>query len=87
LPRRIHANGCGAAPWKIDYEDHPHERENAYLQQAVQVRASQGLTSHSPAFRSVIEQAAQVAQTRSTVLLLGETGSGKEVRGGFAFGP
>jgi formate hydrogenlyase transcriptional activator len=55
------------------------ERENAYLQQAVPVRASQGLTSNSPTFRSVIEEVAQVAQTSSTVLLLGETGSGKEV--------
>jgi transcriptional regulator with GAF, ATPase, and Fis domain len=55
------------------------ERENAYLQHAAQVSASQGLSSHSPAFRSVIEEAAQVAQTSSTVLLLGETGSGKEV--------
>jgi formate hydrogenlyase transcriptional activator len=55
------------------------ERENAYLQHAAQVRPPQGLTSHSPCFRSVIDEAAQVAQTSSTVLLLGETGSGKEV--------
>jgi formate hydrogenlyase transcriptional activator len=54
------------------------ERENAYLH-AAQIRVSRDLTSHSPAFRSVIEEAAQVAQTSSTVLLLGETGSGKEV--------
>src|SRR5581483_9384524 len=38
-----------------------------------------GLTSHSPRFQSVIEEASQVAQTNTTVLLLGETGSGKEV--------
>jgi formate hydrogenlyase transcriptional activator len=55
------------------------ERENAYLQHVAQVRPPQGLTSHSPRFLSVIEEAAQVAQTSSTVLLLGETGSGKEV--------
>ncbi|THD61922.1 MAG: GAF domain-containing protein [Bradyrhizobium sp.] len=55
------------------------ERENAYLQHAAQIRPPQGLTSHSPCFLSVIGEAAQVAQTSSTVLLLGETGSGKEV--------
>jgi formate hydrogenlyase transcriptional activator len=55
------------------------ERENAYLQHAAQVRSPHGLSSHSPGFRSVLEEVAQVAQTSSTVLLLGETGSGKEV--------
>jgi transcriptional regulator with GAF, ATPase, and Fis domain len=39
----------------------------------------QGLTSHSPHFLKVIEEASQVSQTNATVLLLGETGSGKEV--------
>jgi transcriptional regulator with GAF, ATPase, and Fis domain len=55
------------------------ERENAYLHHSVQIRLPQGLTSHSPSFLRVIEEAAQVAQTNSTVLLLGETGCGKEV--------
>jgi formate hydrogenlyase transcriptional activator len=55
------------------------ERENAYLQHAAQIRQPQGLTSRSPGFLSVIGEVAQVAQTNSTVLLLGETGSGKEV--------
>jgi formate hydrogenlyase transcriptional activator len=55
------------------------ERENVYLQHAAQIRPPHGLTSHSPRFLSVIEEVAQVAQTGSTVLLLGETGSGKEV--------
>ncbi len=55
------------------------ERENSYLQHAAQVRPPQGLTSRSPRFLSVIEEIVQVAQTGSTVLLLGETGSGKEV--------
>jgi transcriptional regulator with GAF, ATPase, and Fis domain len=55
------------------------ERENAYLQHAAQVKPLHGLTSHSRCFLSVIEEIAQVAQTGSTVLLLGETGSGKEV--------
>jgi formate hydrogenlyase transcriptional activator len=55
------------------------ERENSYLQHVAQIRLPQGLTSHSPRFLSVIEEATHVAQTSSTVLLLGETGSGKEV--------
>jgi formate hydrogenlyase transcriptional activator len=55
------------------------ERENAYLQHAAQMRPPHGLASHSSSFVSVLEEVAQVAQTSSTVLLLGETGSGKEV--------
>jgi formate hydrogenlyase transcriptional activator len=39
----------------------------------------QGLVSRSPSFLQVIEEVRQVAKTGSTVLLLGETGSGKEV--------
>lgn len=55
------------------------ERENAYLKQVAQVRLPQGLLSRSPSFRAVIEEIEQVARTGSTVLLFGETGSGKEV--------
>jgi formate hydrogenlyase transcriptional activator len=55
------------------------ERENSYLQHAAQIRLPQGLSSHSTRFLSVIQEAGHVAQTSSTVLLLGETGSGKEV--------
>jgi formate hydrogenlyase transcriptional activator len=55
------------------------ERENTYLQEITRVRPPQGLISHSQCFLSVIESVGQVAQTNSTVLLLGETGSGKEV--------
>jgi formate hydrogenlyase transcriptional activator len=55
------------------------ERENSYLQHVARILPKQGLTSRSRAFLSVIEEAAQVAETSSTVLLLGETGSGKEV--------
>jgi formate hydrogenlyase transcriptional activator len=55
------------------------ERENSYLKQASQVRPPQRLSSRSPRFLSVVEEIRQVALTSSTVLLLGETGSGKEV--------
>lgn len=55
------------------------ERENAYLKDAAQIRPPQGLVGKSPLFQSVLEEIGQVAQTGSTVLLLGETGTGKEV--------
>jgi formate hydrogenlyase transcriptional activator len=55
------------------------ERENAYLQKVAQVRPATGLVSRSPSFLQVIEECRQVANTHSTVLLLGETGTGKEV--------
>jgi formate hydrogenlyase transcriptional activator len=55
------------------------ERENAYLQHASQVKAPHGLVGKSPCFLSVLEEIRQVAPTGSTVLLLGETGTGKEV--------
>lgn len=55
------------------------ERENAYLQEVAQVRPRQGLISRSASFLRAIEEVGEVAKTSSTVLLLGETGSGKEV--------
>src|SRR2546430_8574578 len=55
------------------------ERENAYLKDAAQVRPPQGIVGKSPRFLSVLDDIGQVAQTDSTVLLLGETGTGKEV--------
>jgi transcriptional regulator with GAF, ATPase, and Fis domain len=45
----------------------------------VQEGPSNGVIGESPAVRRVLEQARQVASTDSTVLLLGETGSGKEI--------
>nr|WP_283848754.1 sigma 54-interacting transcriptional regulator [Bradyrhizobium brasilense] len=55
------------------------EKENAYLRQVAEVKVPSGLTTRSRRFKAVIEEVAQVAPTNSTVLLLGETGSGKEV--------
>jgi formate hydrogenlyase transcriptional activator len=54
-------------------------QENIYLRHAAQISQPHRLFSRSQRFLSVIHEAAQVAQTGSTVLLLGETGSGKEV--------
>jgi formate hydrogenlyase transcriptional activator len=56
-------------------------RENLYLQQEVKtVRGHhQGLIGQSAALRHVLEQVEQVAATNSSVLLIGETGTGKEL--------
>ena len=56
------------------------ERENIYLQEEVQLHHDQGeMVSDSKVMQSVISLAGQVANTDSTVLLLGETGTGKEL--------
>ncbi|NEX22467.1 AAA domain-containing protein [Thiorhodococcus mannitoliphagus] len=55
------------------------EAENAYLRQSGCWRSPRTLASRSPRFNQVLEELAQVAPTLATVLLLGETGTGKEV--------
>ena len=55
------------------------EAENSYLRAAVSRPTGQTLASRSPTFQRVLDEIAQVAPTPSTVLLLGETGTGKEV--------
>jgi formate hydrogenlyase transcriptional activator len=55
------------------------ERENLYLRREVQVRLGpEGIIGRGVAIRRTLALAEQVAPTDSTVLLLGETGSGKE---------
>ena len=59
------------------------QAENVYLHKDVRERIGTGLViGESPAMRRVEEQVQQVAATDSTVLLLGETGSGKEMFAG-----
>jgi len=57
------------------------QRENVYLQQEVKIVRGhhQGLIGQSAALRHVLEQVEQVAATNSSVLLIGETGTGKEL--------
>ena len=55
------------------------EQENAYLRHVVDEKQLHGLASNSSRFQGVVKEASQVSPTNTTVLLLGETGSGKEV--------
>lgn len=56
------------------------EHENAYLQKEIVVeRNHEEVVGGSEAIRRVLMQAEQVASTDSAVLLLGETGTGKEL--------
>lgn len=56
------------------------QRENVYLQQEVKaIRARVGLIGESPSIQQVLAQVEQVAATNSNVLLIGETGTGKEM--------
>ena len=56
------------------------QRENVYLQQEVKaIRGHAHLIGESEALRGVLQQVEQVAATTATVLLIGETGTGKEL--------
>ncbi len=54
--------------------------ENAYLREAIDTEVGfEQIVGRSSSLRRVVEQAAMVAETPSSVLLLGETGTGKEL--------
>jgi PAS domain S-box-containing protein len=54
--------------------------ETELLQEELRtVHQDEGLIGQSPAFRQVLQDLAQVADTDTTVLILGETGTGKEL--------
>ena len=56
------------------------EQENAYLQEAIaEDRGFEGIVGESPALRAVLRKVQQVAPVETTVLLTGETGTGKEL--------
>src|SRR5512143_1842141 len=56
------------------------ERENVHLRKEVELLGEHmEIVGQSVAMKRVLNQAEQVAQTDSTVLLIGETGTGKEV--------
>ena len=56
------------------------EVENQYLQEEIGLAHDfQGIISSSESFRGVLSEVEQVADTGATVLILGETGTGKEL--------
>ena len=56
------------------------QAENAYLQQEIRSeRGFEEIVGQSPALRAVVRQVKQVAGVDTTVLLTGETGTGKEL--------
>jgi len=56
------------------------ERENVYLREEIKRQhPSAAIVGNSDAIRSVLKKAEQVAKTDSAVLILGETGTGKEL--------
>jgi transcriptional regulator with GAF, ATPase, and Fis domain len=58
----------------------PPRRENEHLRQEINIEAGfEAVVGRSPALRRALEQAAQVADTPASVLLLGETGTGKDL--------
>jgi formate hydrogenlyase transcriptional activator len=80
LARQERDEAARAAARKVQELKDRLEAENVYLRQEERERL--GLTrviGQSPAVHRVLEQIHQVAPTDSTVLLLGETGTGKEL--------
>ena len=56
------------------------EVENAYLQEQIhEERGWEGIIGESPALRTTLRRVQQVAPVETTVLLTGETGTGKEL--------
>jgi len=56
------------------------EQENVYLREEIKLEHAHGtIVGNSAAIRTVLKKAEQVASTDSAVLILGETGTGKEL--------
>src|SRR5258708_19383889 len=59
--------------------NHAGTNEGIYEQEESTVNSFPGIVGRSAAWRDVLQQVERVAPTDSTVLLLGETGTGKEL--------
>ncbi len=56
------------------------EQENVYLRDEINLRQGhEGIIAHSRAMKQILAQVEQVAPTDATVLIAGETGTGKEL--------
>jgi len=56
------------------------QADNVYLQEEIKLKCNFGeIVGQTPAIRGVLAQVEQVAGTSATVLILGETGTGKEL--------
>ena len=80
LARRHADESLRAALVQVSHLKDKLQVENVYQRKDTPQRTGTGLViGESPALRRVEDQVQQVAPTNSTVLLLGETGSGKEM--------
>ncbi len=87
-PRERGATGNQPAPTvrnaqpsrEVDHHRHRLQQENAYLKEAIAEEGGfTGIVGASPALRAVLRKVEQVAPVETTVLLTGETGTGKEL--------
>jgi PAS domain S-box-containing protein len=78
--QRITDNNLRAALKKVQELTEKLQDENTYLQAEINENwQGSGLEGNSQKFREMLSQIKLVAQTESTVLILGENGTGKEV--------
>ena len=57
------------------------EKENIYLKEEIKIENNfEEIINQSELFRQTLKQIEQVAPSDATVLILGETGTGKELR-------